>query len=95
MSKHTAFGTVFPGDVVVDIRSLHAKAPFGIVSPGETGYQPLFVDPESTSLDKLDEALIKNGRSSRKPSDAERKAALVGSMFGWNVPGADPRTYEV
>lgn len=27
-------------------------------------------------------------------TDAEREAAYVGSLFGWDVPGADPKLYE-
>jgi hypothetical protein len=85
----------FPGDVAVDLSKLHCETRFGIVSPGEPGYQPLYISPSAIErgaidLAFLDESLIRQGRATRAPTDAEREAALIGSLAGWHVPGADP-----
>jgi hypothetical protein len=80
----------FGGDVVVDLDGLHCATRFGIVSPGEPGYQPLY-DPRAThTLEDWDRFLVNSGRASRAPTEPERRAALNGSLFGWHVPGADP-----
>lgn len=80
----------FPGDVVVDLEGLNCPTRYGIVSPGEPGYQPLY-DPKNThTLGRWDHVMVETGRASRLPTEAERRAAQVGSMFGWHVPGADP-----
>lgn len=80
----------FPGDVVVDLEGLHAATRYGIVSPGEPGYQPLYDARATHTLEDWDRFLIASGRTSRAPTDAERNAALNGSMWGWHVPAADP-----
>lgn len=77
----------FPGDVVVDLTSLHCATPYGIASPGERGYQPLY---GKRTLAEWDDMLVRSGRASRRPTPAEREAAQIGSMFGWDCPGADP-----
>lgn len=84
----------FPGDVVVDLEGLHCATRYGIVSPGEPGYQPLYDPHETHTLARWDHVLVEKGRASRLPTAAERRAALNGSMFGWHVPGADPLNCE-
>jgi hypothetical protein len=61
-------------------------------TPGEPGYQPLYVSPRIT-LEELDEMCARMN-DTRKPTEAERQAAQIGSMFGWHVPGADPAYWE-
>lgn len=81
----------FPGWVAVDLRGLHCRTAFGYVVPGEPGYYGFNGHkPDETALTELDAILIRKGLATRPPTDAERKAARVGSMFGWGVPGADP-----
>ena len=59
-----------------------------IIKRGEEGYHEL-QDDESLVLaetlgvvDKLNETL--------KVTPAQREAMIAGSMFGWNIPAADP-----
>jgi hypothetical protein len=81
---------MFPKAVVVDLRTLACESPFGVVKPGERGYSPL---RSTLELPELDEVCARQ-YDTRVPTPAERKAALVGSMFGWDVPGADPAHYD-
>lgn len=83
----------FPAAIVVDLDGLACATRFGIVTPGEPGYAPLY-GRDGWSLDRLDAVLIRTGRADRAPTAFEREAALVGSMFGWHVPGADPAVCE-
>jgi len=81
----------FPKAVAVDLRKLHCESPFGVVHPGERGYQPIWSD--KLTLDELDEIVMRQN-DTRKPTPAEREAAQIGSMFGWDCPGADPLNCE-
>jgi hypothetical protein len=56
----------------------------GLVDRGDKGYYPM---PSWT-------AKTADGWNERHGvSHAQREAMLVGSMFGWDVPGADPDLY--
>lgn len=80
----------FPKAVVVDFRENPSfDCQFGIVKPDERGYRPIYT---SLSLDEMDELTAEEFKT-RKPTQAERKAAEFGSMFGWGVPGANPENY--
>lgn len=81
----------FPKRIVVDLRGLHCETPFGIVDPGEPGYQPIY--GRAKSLDQLD-AICAQVNHTRAPTVAERQAAQFGSLFGWHVPAADPANYD-
>ena len=62
------------------------------IKRGETGYYPA----AGSSLDKeanIEAADSYNERLGVTP--AQRQAMEVGSMFGWDVPGADPTSYEL
>lgn len=52
-----------------------------LLKRGETGYWPLSCDP-----DVYNESL--------GITPAQREAMLAGSMFGFDVPAADPKIYE-
>jgi hypothetical protein len=83
----------FPTHVVVSLDGLHSPAgnpaPYGLVTPGERGFSPIY---SPLPIDEID-AIVVRKYATRAPSPAEREAALVGSMFGWDVPGADPAQY--
>lgn len=58
---------------------------------GDTGYIPTGIKPESREegyayADRLNEE--------EGISKAQAAAMAVGSMFGWAVPGADPKNYD-
>ncbi len=59
-----------------------------MVIPGERGYFPIVAARSSNPQAVADDL---NG-GPLAPDVAE--AMLAGSMFGWDVPGADPRTYS-
>lgn len=52
---------------------------------GESGYYPVVL-PEGATIKDLNTVI--------GVSEQQRKAMEVGSMFGWNVPGADPKAYD-
>jgi hypothetical protein len=79
----------FPAFVAVDADGLYLQTRFVIVEPGAAGYSPL---PGIASLAAAD-AIARQWGAERDATDAEREAAQIGSMFGWNVPGADPLNY--
>lgn len=56
-----------------------------MVQPGVIGYWPLPFD----TLDAAD-AYLERRFGARAATNREREAAAVGSIFGWEVPGADP-----
>lgn len=82
----------FPKRIVVDLAGLHCATRYAIVDPGEPGYQPLY-GRDDMDLSRLDE-IVASVNGTRKPTRAEREAAQIGSMFGWDVPAADPAHWE-
>lgn len=83
----------FPAAILVDLDGLHCATRYGIVSPGERGYQPMYVSP-TLSFDELN-AIVLRQRGCRDATPQEREAALCGSMFGWDCKAADPAGYVV
>lgn len=79
----------YPSHVGLDAAYLHIQAPNGliIVQPGETGYWP--APAAIKTLDELD-AMLERVFNARRPTAAERLGAQIGSLIGWEVPGADP-----
>jgi len=64
-----------------------------MVRRGERGYYPVrfhdehvFGDEARTLMDELNDAL--------GVTEAEREAMHSGSIFGWDVPAANPQTWE-
>lgn len=53
-----------------------------IVKNGESGYYPLDFDLPVEHIDEHNENL--------GVTKAQAKAMKIGSLFGWDVPGADP-----
>ncbi|RJG53188.1 hypothetical protein D0Z70_17375 [Sphingobium terrigena] len=54
-----------------------------VIKRGETGYWPL---PDGMTVDRI------NTTFEARP--AQLAAMLAGSMFGWDIPGADPDRYD-
>ena len=58
---------------------------------GMQGYYPTFI-----SVDSREQALALADEKNRElgVTKAQAEAMFVGSLFGWNVPGADPDNYD-
>jgi hypothetical protein len=82
----------FPAAVLVDLEGLACETRYGIVAPGEQGYQPLYLNP-SLTMEEVEEIMCKV-RKVRAATVQEREAAMIGSLAGWDVPGADPERYD-
>jgi len=76
-----------------------------IIKKGETGYFPItkeqiikfanIIKAELKEVDfKTPEKVIDIMNKSIGVSKAEREAMNVGSLFGWDVPGANPAMYD-
>ena len=61
------------------------------IKRGESGYYP---SDWNTGDRARNEQIAEDGNESLGVTEAQRKAMEVGSMFGWDRPGADPRHYE-
>lgn len=62
-----------------------------LIKKGVMGYEHTFIYPESTmeqqeAADALNDAM--------RVTKAQSAAMLAGSMFGWDVPAADPKNYD-
>lgn len=62
-----------------------------LLKRGESGY---YHSTWSTDSREENERLADEGNERMNVTTAQRRAMEVGSMFGWDVPGADPREYE-
>lgn len=83
-----------PSHIAIDgahCRHNHPEHSVIVVQPGVIGY---WAPPYAAgkSLDEVD-AIHERVFHARKPSQAEREAASIGSMMGWEIPGADPENY--
>lgn len=61
------------------------------IKRGESGYYP---SDWSTGDKERNIQIRDDANESMGVTDAQRKAMEAGSMFGWNVPGADPAKYQ-
>jgi hypothetical protein len=65
----------------------------GVIKRGERGYHRTdFETPKWSEQDAEIFAAERNAKMEITP--AQRAAMEIGSMFGWNSPGADPRRYD-
>lgn len=59
-----------------------------IIKRGESGYYPSRVCPPAAMTPDEIKALVNSMNEDIKVTSAMSEAMLVGSMFGWDVPGA-------
>jgi len=66
----------------------HGKPQILYLTRGERGFSPIYTQADDVPgmVDRLNARL--------GVSLAQREAMLMGSMFGWNVPAADPSRYD-
>lgn len=62
------------------------------IKRGESGYYP---SDWNTPDKERNIEIADDANESLGVTPAQRQAMEVGSMFGWDVPGADPRNYEI
>lgn len=61
-----------------------------LISKGKRGYMPTGIVKEGTSA----RATVDSANKTWGVNRAQEEAMVVGSMFGWGVPGADPKNYN-
>jgi hypothetical protein len=65
----------------------------GIIKLGEVGYYPTEFDSQ-VAADEIAKQAVNEFNKKLGVTPAQAEAMKVGSMFGWDVPGADPAKYE-
>jgi len=61
-----------------------------VITKGERGYTPTGIYPQDTSPKEGVAAVNEANGVTR----AQEAAMVAGSMFGWQIPGADPKNYD-
>ena len=84
------FETLLPKLCYVVVPGAAPGKRIGIVKRGEKGYYLTDFDTTMAPEERVEEA-VKMMNERLKVSAAQSQAMLIGSMFGWNVFGADPR----
>lgn len=77
----------------IKVRGSDPGKRIGIIKYGETGYYLTDFDSQIMS-DEIVESCVAEFNKRLGVTPAQRDAMEVGSMFGWDVPGADPKKYE-
>lgn len=80
--RHLAEQHGLPSHCYTELASNHVPV---VLRFGEQGYYPIVL-PEGANIKDLNTAI--------GVSNQQKKAMEVGSMFGWTVPGADPKAYD-
>lgn len=85
----------FPSIIAIPaghVKHNHPEHSVIAVKPGEVGYwaPPYAAGKSLAEVDAIHQRVF----DARKPTEAERQAASIGSIAGWSVPGADPLNYE-
>ena len=61
-----------------------------VITKGEKGYTPTGIYPQDASPRKG----VAAANEANGVTKAQEAAMVAGSMFGWHVPGADPKNYD-
>ena len=61
-----------------------------VITKGEKGYTPTGIYPQDSSPKKG----VAAANEANGVTQAQEAAMVAGSMFGWHVPGADPKNYD-
>lgn len=88
------------GNSVIPLRSslpeqcygiLPSTGEIGMIKKGETGYYRTDIGMGSKDENA---ALVEKYNQKAGVSKAQAEAMLAGSMFGWDIPAADPKNYD-
>ena len=91
---HPELAARLPVGAFVAIPGLNDGA-FGAVTRGESGYRQLMSPGSGAYIVKHGiEAWVRHMNDQRGVSPFHAHCLLMGSMFGWDSPGADPDTYS-
>ena len=61
-----------------------------VITKGEKGYTPTGIYPQDSSPKEG----VAAANEANGVTKAQEAAMVAGSMFGWHVPGADPKNYD-
>ena len=62
-----------------------------IVKKGETGYYPSDLDSKDATFSRM---IVEENNKKLGVSKTQEECMAAGSLFGWDVPGADPANYD-
>lgn len=65
----------------------------GVVARGESGYRPAGPADDRYTNAEAAQALVDAHNNAIGVKPSQREAMVFGSMFGWDLPGADPAKY--
>ena len=77
-------------DIIEKTAKIRVK-PYGSITKGEMGYTDV---NDTKNTPEQNRKLADGHNAEMGVSKTQENAMVAGSMFGWNVPGADPKNYD-